>query len=695
MDTLRSYPMTAILMEEGFDASHRGKMYHSPWRSDRNRSLKIDDTLHKFVDFGDTDTDHKKGDSPFSGGDTLDFVGIIKHGRVFSKLSPTHQAEVLSYLAEKVNLIHLPSRDAGKISSTASGPLRGYVNHSGGAVGADSFWGEEGSKHGIISEHYYHGRRTPQGNHEITDAEFLEGRRMVLRANETLERQPDRYMDLLARNWMQVKNAEAVFAVGRFSSGTSSTVDGGTGWAVQMAVDSGKPVYLFDQDMMAWFEHSPDTSGEEGIHPGWRKMDRVPTLTRDFAGIGSRNLTDAGREAIRAVVSATAEAAKAKGRELCDRSLPPVNVWAGSDENAALSNMAERPFSVGAHRFVSVEQYYQWQKAVFARDGDAAAAILSATSGPEMKRIGRSVLGLDPAAWDAVSRDVMKHGMLLSFLSNPDAAYALLETGSAPITHTQEHGRWKDDFPMTLMEVRAMLLDGVDGDISAYKGVGDYVVEEARDGVSWAPLRDYITGERCIRADVAAKYCFEVKVRRDGDEASKAFIAIGFRNRSGGYELRKEPFVGADGVRRDGLKQCTTKDITLIDSSGKNLSGGVSPTSDRVLVFEGFMDFLSYLSWNGVLRPGVDCVILNSVSMYRPALPVLEAYKTVVCYLDNDKAGSDATVEIAKALRKEAAAKGGTVSVLDGRGAYEGFNDINEAWQAECRSRREGEDMSY
>jgi hypothetical protein len=50
-----------------------------------------------------------------------------------------------------------------------------------------------------------------------------------MKANETLHRRPDNYMNLLSRNYAQVKNADAIFAVGQLNNGI---VDGGTGWAV-------------------------------------------------------------------------------------------------------------------------------------------------------------------------------------------------------------------------------------------------------------------------------------------------------------------------------------------------------------------------------------------------------------------------------------------------------------------------------
>lgn len=194
-------------------------------------------------------------------------------------------------------------------ASTAGDALKGFVNHSGGAVGADSVWGEEGAKYGATSNHYYYGKKTPNGNTEISKEAFEDGKQHVLKANETLHRQPDKYMDLLSRNWQQVKNADAIYAIGtrqkpnirggavqNSQSKFAPTVNGGTGWAVQMAVDAGKTVYLFDQDVNRWF------TIEDGK---WKPID-TPTLTKNYAGIGTREINENGRAAIAEVYRKTA-----------------------------------------------------------------------------------------------------------------------------------------------------------------------------------------------------------------------------------------------------------------------------------------------------------------------------------------------------------------------------------------------------
>ena len=168
-----------------------------------------------------------------------------------------------------------------------------YTNHSGGAIGSDNAWGMIGGMYGVASEHYWHGKRTMFGNHEITEDEYQEGKEHVLKANETLHRKnPERYMDLLARNWLQIKNCEEVFAIGMFKN---KVVDGGTGWAVQMAMDVGKPINFFDQEKCVWGKY------ENGK---WSRSD-TPILTHDFAGIGTRKINEAGKGAIWSVYEKT------------------------------------------------------------------------------------------------------------------------------------------------------------------------------------------------------------------------------------------------------------------------------------------------------------------------------------------------------------------------------------------------------
>ena len=187
-----------------------------------------------------------------------------------------------------------------------------YVNHSGGAVGADSAWGLIGEKYGVTSRHYYFGDKTPAGNTEISENDYAEGASKVAMAAKANYGYPYSKMksNLLIRNWSQAKYADAVFAIGTivntgerlFPSIPGDTrvalqpaVSGGTGYAVEMAIQAGKPVYVFDQSRNQWYSN---------INGVWSKSD-TPTLTPNFAGIGSRNLTKAGEQAINDVYEKT------------------------------------------------------------------------------------------------------------------------------------------------------------------------------------------------------------------------------------------------------------------------------------------------------------------------------------------------------------------------------------------------------
>ena len=77
-----------------------------------------------------------------------------------------------------------------------------------------------------------------------------------------------------------------------------------------------------------------------------------------------------------------------------------------------------------------------------------------------------------------------------------------------------------------------------------------------------------------LRVLSAAAFCREVRYEVNG----RAFFAVGFRNDAEGWELRSDRFKGGS----------SPKHITTLDNG-----------SDMAMAFEGFIDFLSYLSLKG------------------------------------------------------------------------------------------------
>lgn len=156
--------------------------------------------------------------------------------------------------------------------------------------------------------------------------------------------------------------------------------------------------------------------------------------------------------------------------------------------------------------------------------------------------------------------------------------------------------------------------------------------------------------ERGIPPEVAKKTCKEVHFQNKG----KWYFAVAFANRSGGYEIRNKYLKGS----------ISPKEVTHIKNG-----------SDRCLIFEGFMDYLSYLTLK-VVHPGngqfvgnaSDYIVLNSVSNVGKAIPILREYKSALCLLDNDPAGKQAFREMAEA----------GCPVKDKSDCYQEYNDLND-----------------
>lgn len=142
-----------------------------------------------------------------------------------------------------------------------------------------------------------------------------------------------------------------------------------------------------------------------------------------------------------------------------------INIYSGTGENADLSNFAFRPFKINyggsVTEYDSVEQAFQAAKREYSEDtpfnAEIEEKILQSTSGPQIKSLGAKFYKLDVAQWNANASRIMKNFLLESFKQNPSALARLLATGNATLTHTQDKGKWGQEFPKLLMEVRAEL----------------------------------------------------------------------------------------------------------------------------------------------------------------------------------------------------------------------------------------------
>ena len=157
-----------------------------------------------------------------------------------------------------------------------------------------------------------------------------------------------------------------------------------------------------------------------------------------------------------------------------------------------------------------------------------------------------------------------------------------------------------------------------------------------------SPTLIYYLKDRKIPFSLATKYLKQVEFL-----IKRTYIALGFLNNSGGYELRNS-FIKVSS---------SPKDSTLTKNGARKLA-----------VFEGWPDWLSFLAiiMEQPMIP-LDYLSLNSLAFFNAYLPVMLEYDEVFLYFDHNKAGREAT---GKAL---------TISPIftDGSAFYLGYEDIN------------------
>jgi hypothetical protein len=150
--------------------------------------------------------------------------------------------------------------------------------------------------------------------------------------------------------------------------------------------------------------------------------------------------------------------------------------------------------------------------------------------------------------------------------------------------------------------------------------------------------------ERKIDLALANLYCREIHYQNQSGQ----FFSVGFGNDKGGYELSSPP----------SFKGCfPPKDITTIRIN-----------NDSCLIFEGFWDFLSYLTIQKIEKSKHDIAVLNSVANVHKAMDFLKTHNAIYTYLDNDNAGQKATELI----------KSANSTVYNRSSQFVGYKDLND-----------------
>ena len=168
----------------------------------------------------------------------------------------------------------------------------------------------------------------------------------------------------------------------------------------------------------------------------------------------------------------------------------------------------------------------------------------------------------------------------------------------------------------------------------------NYTIIEVKD-IQHQALLEYLKSRK---VENQLEFLKEIHYRMN----DKNYFGIGFKNDSGGYEIRNKY-----------SKICLgKKDVSMIKNGSENLK-----------IFEGFFDFLSFKNIEKSLSDEKsDYIILNSVSMISKIKNLLENHKNIGLYFDNDEAGNRAV----ETLKKE------FENVEDDRILYKDFKDLND-----------------
>ncbi len=144
-----------------------------------------------------------------------------------------------------------------------------------------------------------------------------------------------------------------------------------------------------------------------------------------------------------------------------------------------------------------------------------------------------------------------------------------------------------------------------------------FEIEKAFDEIKSIYLISYLHS-RCINYQLV-KLCSALGEVEFVAKSGKLISALGFKNDNGGYEMRNT--------------------FTKLSTSPKTIST-VSGERNVLNVFEGFMDYLSALTYYDVDQLDGTTVVLNGVGQKKILFELLQSYPQINIFGDNDHTGT-------------------------------------------------------
>lgn len=182
-----------------------------------------------------------------------------------------------------------------------------YVNYTGFAQGSDTEWIEQSKLLGIDSVD------TTKEYNDLSNEDKEDIEQKYLYVVDRLKR---KVLDkdtaagkLVRRDLLQARNADSIIAIGNIlkphefdskeyeNKTDKEQISGGTAYAIEFAKLLHKPIFVFNQRDNKWYFW-------DYVNRKYSETD-TPILTVNFAGIGTREITESGKKAIQDVLNKT------------------------------------------------------------------------------------------------------------------------------------------------------------------------------------------------------------------------------------------------------------------------------------------------------------------------------------------------------------------------------------------------------
>lgn len=204
------------------------------------------------------------------------------------------KADELPALAlDPVTMLLRPEDLRDSVTAPPSPAPESCTLFTGGAVGAEAWFGECAEAFGVAERNFSfdgHEQARTANRVVLDEAELAKGGVSLVYVANRLHRSwkhRPALRKVLEVLWHVVSNADQVFVIGAIQP--DGTVHGGTGWSVELARRWNKRVWVYDQPHEGWFT--------------WRNGSWVqgePVIeSANFAGTGTRFLTEAGKAAVK------------------------------------------------------------------------------------------------------------------------------------------------------------------------------------------------------------------------------------------------------------------------------------------------------------------------------------------------------------------------------------------------------------